>query len=657
MAESVFSSFEVNPNPPPRPFAVAAWMAMSPDAILAGLADGSIAPPPGAPPEWCPPGLTGPSNGSALLDAAYYDPGMPTIAPPDPSSPADDVGATPEMATVKGWLQALDSSLTSAAFDTIWNRAGNSDAMRAANLTGYLARTLLGASAASVDGATAGSADAMGAISASLSAFTADPTHSARIVDLAGMDGATLARLARTDIGYRYAMSQLDTIAVTGNRSLFAAANIGSMLDRFDPDSGETQLGDAWLDDRGKFLAWNMTRDAGGDLTIDGSQSWTFVDRAKLGADGHALTLKLAGASGDDIQNQVIFGAESSENIKGKSGTDRIYGGGGDDILRGAGGADHLEGGHGDDTVLGGSGDDELAGNQGDDDLDGGRGDDALDGGSGDDTLSGGRGDDLLAGGDGIDSYVFDAGDGMDAIVDADGQGSISLDDAVLTGATSSQNGTWTSTDGRVDYSLEGALTGEGTLTVRAFAAGAVHGESPDNVIHVEHWHNGDLGITLGPAASPGYAPATPAPDSAMSGVDAADAYVSDVPQIDFTDAASAGGAADDPIAQFFDPPSAGGAMVEPISLQQAVASFTGVPIPPDILSGGAIGDTPVVNAVSIADVTGALAGDVAADDLGHESASGMVQMTPDWHMIEPLHLPSDAGPYTKGFGALMARR
>ncbi len=97
------------------------------------------------------------------------------------------------------------------------------------------------------------------------------------------MDGATLADLARTDVGYRYALAQLDSVALTGNRALFAGANVDGVLDRFDPDSGEVQLSDAWLADRGKFLAWKMAGDAGQSLGIDGDQNWTFIDRSKLG--------------------------------------------------------------------------------------------------------------------------------------------------------------------------------------------------------------------------------------------------------------------------------------------------------------------------------------------------------------------------------------
>ncbi len=44
--------------------------------------------------------------------------------------------------------------LTDAAFDAIWNRAGDSDAARGTTLTAYLSRTLFTASSAQQDGET-----------------------------------------------------------------------------------------------------------------------------------------------------------------------------------------------------------------------------------------------------------------------------------------------------------------------------------------------------------------------------------------------------------------------------------------------------------------------------------------------------------------------
>ena len=663
MAGSDELVFEANPDSPPRPFAVAAWLDMSPEAIRAGLVDGSIAPPPGAMSDWAPP------RSITLLSRAGDTP----LAN---NGIVEDVSVPLSRSQVCGLLRALDPALTDAVFDEIWHRAGDSDRARAKGLTAYLSRTLLGAPSAQQGGAIAPS-------TTELTAFTSDPAHRARVVDLAGMDGATLADRARADVGYRYALAQLDSFALVGNRALFAGANIDSRLDRFDPDTGEVQLSDAWLADRGKFLAWKMAGDAGRTLGIDGDQNWTFVDRSNLGDDGQPITTQLTGSAGNAKDNQVVFGAESGESIKGSTGTDRIYGGGGDDVLRGAGGADHLEGGQGDDIVSGGSGNDELAGNQGDDDLDGGRGADALDGGSGDDTLTGGRGDDALAGGDGVDAYVIDAGDGTDTISDSDGLGTIALDDETLTGATLSEDGTWTSADGRLEYSFDGELAGEGTLTIRAFEAGADHSGTPNNVVEVDNWHNGDLGITLdndestaplsdaqdglGTYIEPqiiaddipfgGIDLPTPATGAALDGeaaLSGAGASVGNeagttitpepaaiAPILDDA-AANMASDVDDAISQLLAPPDNAFAALDPARVQNAVASFIGVLAPPDIPFAGANSDD-TGNAVSIADVTGALADDAGGHDASTDAAAVLVETSPDWHPVEGIATPRHA--------------
>jgi len=657
MAGSDELVFEGSPNSPPRPFAVAAWLDMSTEAIRAGLADGSIAPPPGAMPDWEPP------RSIKVLGYAASDP------PRSSSGAVDDPDVALSRSEVCALFRGLDPALTDAAFDAIWNRAGDSDVARATNLSAYLSRTLF-----SAPSARQGGESVPGTSSAELTAFTADPSHRARVMDLAGMDGATLADLARTDVGYRYALSQLDSVALVGNRALFARPNVDSRLDRFDPDTGEVQLSDAWLADRGKFLAWKMAGDAGLSLVIDGDQSWTFVDRSKLGDHGLPITTKLTASAGNAKENQVVFGAEIGESIKGGAGTDRIYGGGGDDVLRGAGGADRLEGGQGDDIVSGGAGNDELVGDQGVDDLDGGRGADALDAGSGDDTLTGGRGDDELIGGEGVDTYVIDAGDGTDTIIDKDGLGTLSLDDETLTGATHNQDGTWTSADGRLEYLFDGALAGEGTLTVRAFEAGADHSGTPNNEVHVNNWRNGDLGITLGNGESP--APGSDVQDSDT--LDPAPQIIADDIPVDglylpppYTDSGSLESGAsvanesgatiasepatiapvlddapsmmtselDEAIGHLLAPPDNGLAALDPTRVQNALAAFSGVPVPPDLPFAGANGDH-MGNAVTIADITGALADDAGGHDASTEAAAGLVPTSPDWHQIEGIAVP-----------------
>lgn len=168
----------------------------------------------------------------------------------------------------------------------------------------------------------------------------------------------------------------------------------------------------------------------------------------------------------DSVSDDILYGDDSANRIRGGNGNDYLESGDGDDDLNGGVGDDYLYAGSGDDRVNGGAGDDMIvagdgAGNDryngesgndtvkyssatqgvtvnlasgrasgteiGDDRLSnienviGGTGDDNITGNSksnylvgdnGNDTLNGGKGIDTLVGGDGNDTYVVDkAGD------------------------------------------------------------------------------------------------------------------------------------------------------------------------------------------------------------------------------------------------------
>ena len=467
----------------PIPFLTAVWSGMDHAEIVAGLRAGGILPPPGAPKDWLP-------TYASAVDT-------PPVTDTSVVAAAGSADTVVDQARVKGWFDALDPKLDATSFDEIWGGAGPNDAARATTLTTYLTQTLLGKSASPnlADGSAGPAVDA--ATGQRLDDFLADPAHRAQVVNLAGKSGTEIATLAQTDIGYRQALDAMQPLALVGNRALFTAQNGDGHLDRFDPDTGESLLSDAWLSDRSKYLAWKNVDGTGNAFAIDGNQSWTFVDRGTHDAAGDPMRLELQSSATDATSNQVVFGSSDAEVIKGLSGTDRIYAGGGDDVVRGGVGADHLEGGAGDDLLLGGAGKDELLGNQGADDLDGGAGADAVSGGSGDDTLTGGRGDDRLDGGAGFDTYVSDAGDGTDTIVDADGKGDIVLDGASIAGTMKKGDGGWLSTDGRLEFAYNGEAQDGTTLTIKAFDVGADHSAPAANVLQVRNWKNGDLGITL----------------------------------------------------------------------------------------------------------------------------------------------------------------
>ena len=294
-------------------------------------------------------------------------------------------------------------------------------------------------------------------------------------------------------------------------------------------------------------------------------------------------------------------------------------------------------------------------------------------------------------------TYVIDAGDGTDTITDIDGLGTISIDDEIVTGATQDQDGTWTSADGHFEYSLDGDLGGEGTLTIRTFAAGADHAGNPDNVVQVRNWHNGDLGITLGANGSefqshgkrdpvmPNAGPqviaddiplddiSTPASgsdagsasagtgmlaksDAPMPGADAGQSPTTDAPEFDAAQSALPSDI-DDALSQLLEPPTNDVPAIDPIQLQHAVAAFTGVLVPPDVSFTSAFGGNSGNNAVSIADITGALADDAGGHDFSGESAAGLVPLPPEWHRTEGIASPFDGSARSAGVGVMVGRR
>lgn len=519
-----------------------------------------------------------------------------------------------------------------------------------------------------------------------------DASHRARAVDLNGKSGAELAALAATDIGYRYALEQMQPLAQVGDRSLFAAVNADGHLDRFDPDTGEALLSDAWLADRGKFMAWRSAEIAGTDTSLATAQGWTFTDHGHVTADGQPLVVALQGTDATAVSHQVIFGNATAETLRGGAGTDRIYGGAGDDMLRGGAGADRLEGGDGNDLALGGAGNDQLLGNRGADDLDGGGGRDLLDGGSGDDMLAGGGGDDRLEGGAGHDAYHFDVGDGHDVIVDADGRGDVIVDGIAVSGSMAQADGAWTSADGRFELAFDGADGGAGTLTIRSTVANAAAGDT----ITIEDWSNGDLGISLQGFADAASANATDthaslaqntavttdtssptaiavpvihdgdtAPHQGASSGDApvdghATASISDdgtgtaadAPGDDSDGSDGSGGTGAGNAGEAFDFDTAFTGLlgapddtlnaIDPARMQQAIDAFSGVLEPPDVPQAAFATEHAGAEALTDADIADALAANSADFDADEIASTEAALRAPEWLQTEGLALQSD---------------
>ncbi len=270
----------------PIPYITAVWAGMSHDDIMSGLKAGSILAPPGSPAGWLPDAISGAANspGGLAAEVAAVQPAL----------------VAPSRAQVSDWFSAIDSELAPATFDSIWQSAGADDAARANTLTAYLARALLGSVIDAPDSRGETATGFTASTLKALDAFVADPGHRATVVDLSDMAGTDIATMARGDIGYRHALFAMQPLALAGNRALFAASNADGHLDRFDPDSGESLLSEAWLSDRSKFLAWNSAARAGEDLEIEGTEDWTFIDRGAANGDGAPARLELESRDGRD---------------------------------------------------------------------------------------------------------------------------------------------------------------------------------------------------------------------------------------------------------------------------------------------------------------------------------------------------------------------
>lgn len=450
---------------PPVDYAVAVWLGTPLQEIEKGLREGWIRRP----------GIELQARVEDRVGTGILSPPAPDDAGEPPRAEASVPGAR---ARIEALVRSIDPSLDARTFADAWNEAGPDDATRTDVLAAFIGRVL---DAPPVE------AEALGPRLDPLERAASAIDVTARFVRLQGTTVAELERLAATEGGVRRALAEHSPWAFAGSPELARIGDAGGRFDRFDPDTGEQRLSEAWLGDRARHAAWRHAGAAGRALEVDGD-GWRFLDRAA----GDSVALELKGAAERPV-HQVIFARDDGDRVTGGASTDRIHGGAGDDLLRGRGGDDLLEGGAGADVLHGGSGRDFISGQQGDDELEGGAGNDWLAGGSGDDELAGGAGNDRIEGGEGVDTYRFDSGDGSDTIVD-DG-GSLVFDDVALAGTMQRDSGGWISADGQVRFDLEGEDDEGGTLVLRS-AANGEEGAAPTTV-RIEGWTPGAFGISL----------------------------------------------------------------------------------------------------------------------------------------------------------------
>lgn len=199
------------------------------------------------------------------------------------------------------------------------------------------------------------------------------------------------------------------------------------------------------------IVLWDDPGGAGtrGIIVVDGVQADDLLLSSFITAFGDDQPA-IIGTSGND----VLFGSQIGDEIRGLGGNDRLNGAGGADTLIGGAGDDRYDiddlgdlifeqAGEGHDIVYtevdltlsanvenaratgssdidltGNEGINWLTGNSGANHLTGEGGNDRLQGRDGADTLDGGAGNDILEGGTGADVFAFDQGDGIDTVLD-----------------------------------------------------------------------------------------------------------------------------------------------------------------------------------------------------------------------------------------------
>jgi len=233
-----------------------------------------------------------------------------------------------------------------------------------------------------------------------------------------------LVAAAKSDLGFLYALENLNAFAVVGDNALY-------------PNLNTTDYTDQYLLDRASLLEDKLIRavndfpQAGLGPQLDGQGPYAgqfihFID------DETGYETRKYGGVPEDAEITIRFGLDNNT----ATGT-----------LTGTLGEDHLYGRGGNDTLIGGQGDD---------------------------YLEGGQGVDRLEGGDGDDRYIYRTGEGADVIQDQDKTGRIEFDSTVLTGGSRPSGGTtYTSVDGQYTYDWNGTtLVINGVLIVENFNSG-----------------------------------------------------------------------------------------------------------------------------------------------------------------------------------------
>ncbi len=185
------------------------------------------------------------------------------------------------------------------------------------------------------------------------------------LVPLTSITRDDLVERAKNDIAYRYAIRELHPFALTGADDLYDQHNVDGSLELFNPTQ-TNGMTDAWIEHRAHMLLSlaerhrdNLPYQRPAAQPLDADP--VFHDAA-AGVAIDPVPPHLAPTPGADLIPRILFGSRDHEQLQGHAGVDFLAGGAGNDILSHATIAedhesDRLEGGTGFDQYDAGAGD------------------------------------------------------------------------------------------------------------------------------------------------------------------------------------------------------------------------------------------------------------------------------------------------------------
>jgi hypothetical protein len=240
-----------------------------------------------------------PPNGGAMSPPALGNPAAKSgnkVEPDPPPPPPTPEPLKLERAVIENLFGKLDPTLTREAFNSIFLRAGTTEAQALETLFKSLRKLVLNAS---------GPIDPVDVREMNAAMVTAiEGGVRGRVVSLGDLTVDALGTLISNEIGAPYSLNNALPFALLGSATLYEPHNRDNSLNKFDPSTGKRLMSDAYLRDRASYFAVRLAAGPGTAMVgVDGTQSWTFDDRRTAG-----VRLNASAANAERAGNRMTFG-------------------------------------------------------------------------------------------------------------------------------------------------------------------------------------------------------------------------------------------------------------------------------------------------------------------------------------------------------------